>query len=217
MKCSSSFYLKNISLLVKHATKLPKSEDLGKIRIVMLVKHLVSLPDDETAMLSCLLIRGYYTAWVRLSLIYYQLYKHSWEVCSVAQEGHWGRQAQMRMKTLASLLLLYVAVSSAFPVAPEAEDEGKTLQLVEVSVLFSAYLRETQGILRDNYNSNSQNMSGKQRCAILQKFWEKVFPISLENVWKLCGTYLPRSHLNIIDFTFGVVSKVITKLLRHEF
>lgn len=37
----------------------------------------------------------------------------------------------MRMKTFAILLSLYVAVSSAFPVAPEAEDKGKTLQLVE--------------------------------------------------------------------------------------
>jgi len=32
------------------------------------------------------------------------------------------------------LLLLYVAISSAFPVAPEVEDEGKTLQLVEVNI-----------------------------------------------------------------------------------
>lgn len=38
------------------------------------------------------------------------------------------------MKTLLLLLLLYVSVSAAFPVAPEAEDEGKTLQLVEVSI-----------------------------------------------------------------------------------
>lgn len=50
MKFSSTFYLKNISLFVKHAIKLPKPEGLGKIRIVILVKHLASLPDDETAM-----------------------------------------------------------------------------------------------------------------------------------------------------------------------
>lgn len=50
----------------------------------------------------------------------------------------------MRMKTFAILLSLYVAVSSAFPVAPEAEDEEKTLQFVEVSTFFSSYLRETR-------------------------------------------------------------------------
>lgn len=65
----------------------------------------------------------------------------------------------MRMKIFAILLLLYVAVSTAFPVAPESEDEGKTLQLVEVNIFVSAYLRETWGSLRDNYNCNSQNMA----------------------------------------------------------
>lgn len=50
MKCGTTFYLKNISLFVKYAIKLHKPEDLGKIRLVVLVKHLASLSDDETAM-----------------------------------------------------------------------------------------------------------------------------------------------------------------------
>lgn len=50
----------------------------------------------------------------------------------------------MKMKTFAILLSLYVAISSAFPVAPEAEDEEKTLALVEVSIFFSSYISETR-------------------------------------------------------------------------
>lgn len=49
------------------------------------------------------------------------------------------------MKTFAILLSLYVAVSSAFPVAPEAEDEGKTLQLVE------SYLQNFYDLQRDHH------------------------------------------------------------------
>ncbi|NWU59429.1 MMP1 collagenase, partial [Dromas ardeola] len=49
-----------------------------------------------------------------------------------------------RMKALWLLLLLYVAISSAFPVAPEAEDERKTLQLVE------SYLQNFYDLQRDH-------------------------------------------------------------------
>uniref|UniRef100_A0A8B9M6F6 interstitial collagenase n=1 Tax=Accipiter nisus TaxID=211598 RepID=A0A8B9M6F6_9AVES len=45
------------------------------------------------------------------------------------------------MKILSLLLLVYVAVSSGFPVAPEAEDEGKTLRL--------SYLQNFYGLQRD--------------------------------------------------------------------
>ncbi|XP_009512512.2 interstitial collagenase [Phalacrocorax carbo] len=48
------------------------------------------------------------------------------------------------MKTLSFLLLLSVAFSSAFPVAPEAEDEGQTLQLVE------SYLQNFYNLQRDH-------------------------------------------------------------------
>ncbi|CAM9614242.1 unnamed protein product [Bubo scandiacus] len=48
------------------------------------------------------------------------------------------------MKTLSLVLLLYVAVSFAFPVAPEAKDEGKTLQLVE------SYLQNYYDLQRDH-------------------------------------------------------------------
>jgi len=40
------------------------------------------------------------------------------------------------MKVLSLLLLLYAAVSSAFPVAPEKEDEGKNINLVEVNIFY---------------------------------------------------------------------------------
>ncbi|NXP07235.1 MMP1 collagenase, partial [Thinocorus orbignyianus] len=48
-----------------------------------------------------------------------------------------------RMKTLSLLLSLFVSISSAFPVAPEAENEGKTLQLVE------SYLQNFYNLQRD--------------------------------------------------------------------
>ncbi|XP_067145731.1 interstitial collagenase-like [Apteryx mantelli] len=48
------------------------------------------------------------------------------------------------MKSLLLLLLLYVAVSSAFPVAPEAEDEGKTIALVET------YLQNFYNLQKDD-------------------------------------------------------------------
>uniref|UniRef100_A0A8C0AMS1 interstitial collagenase n=1 Tax=Buteo japonicus TaxID=224669 RepID=A0A8C0AMS1_9AVES len=47
------------------------------------------------------------------------------------------------MKILSLLLLVYVAVSSGFPVAPEAEDEGKTLRL--------SYLQNFYGLQRDDH------------------------------------------------------------------
>lgn len=43
-------YLKSISLFIKHTTKLSKVEGSGKIRTVTLVKHITSLPDEETVM-----------------------------------------------------------------------------------------------------------------------------------------------------------------------
>ncbi|XP_009911929.1 interstitial collagenase [Haliaeetus albicilla] len=49
------------------------------------------------------------------------------------------------MKILSLLLLVYVAVSSGFPVAPEAEDEGKTLRLVE------SYLQNFYGLQKDDH------------------------------------------------------------------
>ncbi|XP_009997677.1 PREDICTED: interstitial collagenase-like [Chaetura pelagica] len=48
------------------------------------------------------------------------------------------------MKAFSLLLLLYVTLSSAFPVAPEAEDEGKTLELVET------YLQNFYNLQRDH-------------------------------------------------------------------
>ena len=53
--------MKSISLFIKHATKLPKTEGSGEIGTATLVKHIASLPDDESYA-SFLLIRGYYTA-----------------------------------------------------------------------------------------------------------------------------------------------------------
>jgi len=49
MKCNL-FYLKIISLFIKHMTKLPKTEGSGKIRTITFLKHIASLPDDETVM-----------------------------------------------------------------------------------------------------------------------------------------------------------------------
>ncbi|KFW80034.1 Interstitial collagenase, partial [Manacus vitellinus] len=60
-----------------------------------------------------------------------------------------------KMKTLSLLLSLYGAISSAFPVAPEAEDEGKTLELVE------SYLENFYDLQRDrnlHLRSHGENL-----------------------------------------------------------
>lgn len=75
------------------------------------------------------------------------------------------------MKVLSLLLLLYAAVSSAFPVAPEKEDEGKNINLVET------YLQNFYNLQKDHRPHLRQG--GKNHLAEKLKEMQEFFGLQV--------------------------------------
>ncbi|NXE51503.1 MMP1 collagenase, partial [Casuarius casuarius] len=95
----------------------------------------------------------------------------------------------IRMKSLSLLLLLYVAVSSAFPVAPEAEDEGKNMALVKsyLQNFYNLQKDDEPHVRRKSVNTVSEKLKEMQAFFGL-KVTGKPDPDTLEKMSKpRCG------------------------------